>query len=532
MNRHKKFNIIKVVIKYFDFDFKNFKRTEKIVKNGKILDITNNNGYFKNDKKTSKAKVESKLNIRLNNLMNRDILFQYYNCKYNSLTYFLAHEESMNNDSVFQYTFKRKITKVCIYNSDFIIIGIENGEIYLVNLKSYKIEKSYSDQTSRIINIIALPENHLFFAASNDGLLRIYNINFASSINTLEYIGIYCNLEICNINNKKHLIIGSQNGIIEVYAVAGWKLEYEIQIKNSFVTCTKFVSIFNWLIVGNFEGELVLIQIETKEKMAEYHKVHKGLINFIFLLKDYFFLSASSEDNLIILWNVTSEESMKIWDFTNIMLKNITPKNPIWNQIISLNFECKNDFFEYYSYIFKNYNNIVNCILIDNNYLFIINNINEIYCIDFKNNEIFNKIKEQEMKIKSKNLDNYLPLKEVVELDDSENNEDLCESKLKKFQKPQIKFNDKRELIEYYLNNSGQNYKSYCNFLNRLRLVKVGDISKNLEFKSNSKEFLTNIVYFELIDIDIFLPKGEILKSLKSYCVVNRNNDKEIIIYQ
>lgn len=541
MNKRKG-KIIKLVLMYFDFDFKNFEVEERVFKNGKILSVSND--CIKNSiKQNNKLKVESKLNSKLSAIMNKEVLYQYYNSKARSLSHFLSQEKVTN----LSFAFERKITKISIYNHEKLIIGLENGEISLINFKNNIIEKTYNDQTSRIINIKSLPENNLFFAASNDGLLRVYNIMFASCINTIEYIGIYCNMEICNINNKKNLIIGSQNGNIEVYTIAGWKLEYEIQIKNSFITCTKFVSIYNWLIVGNFEGELILIQLETKEKMAEYHRVHKGLINFIYLLKDYFFLSISSEDNLIVLWNVTNEESMKVWDFTNIMLKNINPKSTFWNEIEYFAFESKNEFYEYYSYKFKTVSNIVNCHLLDNNYLILINNRGEIFSIDFKNNEIFNKIKEQELKIKSRNMDNHLPLKEVVELVDSENLEENYNSKSKKCSTFKIKFNDKKELVEYYVNNTSINYKSYCNFLNRLRLSKVKnipkvDFSKNdnhsefdSKLNSQSKTELnlindTNmIIHLEMIDIETNY-KNDNIKSLRSLCIVNSCDNRKIHI--
>eukprot|EP00340_Litonotus_pictus_P002518 CAMPEP_0170521760 /NCGR_PEP_ID=MMETSP0209-20121228/7137_1 /TAXON_ID=665100 ORGANISM="Litonotus pictus, Strain P1" /NCGR_SAMPLE_ID=MMETSP0209 /ASSEMBLY_ACC=CAM_ASM_000301 /LENGTH=222 /DNA_ID=CAMNT_0010808821 /DNA_START=516 /DNA_END=1180 /DNA_ORIENTATION=- len=215
-----------------------------------------------------------------------------------------------------------------------------------------------------------------------------------------------CSLEVCLLNSKRFLIIASQNGCVESYTCPGWKVQKEFQIKESFITSLKCVEKYSWLLAGNFYGEISLIQIDNIEKLAEYNKAHFGLVNFLELYQDNYFFSLSSDDNFVVFWNICNKDALKIFDLNYYNNFNERIDYSMYDcsyvepsGVSSRKVKIKR--IEDYGLIKRR---LLCYYLLDENFLFLIDDSLQVFCVNLRSIELIPQIKAEENRKNIRNM--------------------------------------------------------------------------------------------------------------------------------
>lgn len=303
--------IFERIIKYFDFGF-NF--ASEVCK----IDLTDDK-----DLTSLKSKIRMKnflrqangpnINDWIFNMHNKELIKQYLVYKRLSIQKVQNHPPISQKHTLY---FSYEVTYIIQISASKIALGDISGGVGIIDLHETSNNKHFNEQVCRIINMIYIDEMGLVLAASSDGIIKIYNDAITRSLYTIEYLGVCCSMEICLVNNQKYLIIGSQNGYLELFNMT-WNLAHELKVSDYFITSLKFINCansFSYLSVGNFEGNLHLVELKGLEVVMTYYKIHSGLINYLAKIKTKYIVSFSYEDSLCCLWNMNIKNPLKIFN--------------------------------------------------------------------------------------------------------------------------------------------------------------------------------------------------------------------------
>lgn len=423
--KNKEYTAFFNTLKYFDFGFSNFKARN--IKENQYFPAMKDSSDDSNNSKspqeniinirkatkllsslTENSTASSKLNKKLCTIKNKTVMKYYLKNKMKSYFNFIENKNlTLKKESrKVKMTFKSDISLVTQISPTKVILGHMDGKISIVNIETMELEREYSDQQSKIVSILYMPELYSFVAASNDGIIKVYNENLVLSLKIFEYLGINCTICSCLANDERCILIGSQNGYIEQYACNGWRLLKEKKFMSYYITTMKVVDKYNWLIVGNYNGDIFLIQLNSLDIIATYNKIHFGFISYLEIYNENYFFSISREDNIIILWNICDKDALKVFDISSKC------KNNAVNNWADAYFFTSTDF-KYKRYsdkvigINNDYNlvkyHIMSYYLLENNYLFIIDETLQVFCIELKTLDLMEDLNKLELERTSLN---------------------------------------------------------------------------------------------------------------------------------
>jgi WD40 repeat protein len=244
-------------------------------------------------------------------------------------------------------------------NQKSIVVGLADGNIFLIDINSTKIVKKIKAH-NKSINGIAL-STHYIISASDDKTIKIWNRESGKLINTL--VGHKDKVLSVTIDkNEKYIISGSQDFTTRVWSIKGKIIKifkghyssvnsvaltptYIMSVSGSFwgkrdnsikiwsrkrkklITTIKAhsdyinsirVSNNNRYIVTASNDQTVKIWDLKKKKLLETLQGDKSLINSIDISKDENYLLTSSHDNKARLWNLENEQLIKEFNVKNI----------------------------------------------------------------------------------------------------------------------------------------------------------------------------------------------------------------------
>ena len=197
-----------------------------------------------------------------------------------------------------------KIISMKVINKEVLATGLTNGNINLVNLSNGKVIKTLLKHTHSVFSLELL-KNETLISGSADHTINVWNTTTYQLIRTLKG---HTDCILClTLLHDGTLVSGSKDNSIKFWNVTSGKVIKTLSDNDSPIR--KLMVINSQIIISSSENQILKVWNTLTGQLVK--KLNNYEISSFSILSNKIFVSATSNDLEIQLWNSTSFELIK-----------------------------------------------------------------------------------------------------------------------------------------------------------------------------------------------------------------------------
>lgn len=257
----------------------------------------------------------------------------------NKYCYIIGSEKSLiiykDAKENYIYEFDYFITSLFFEPPNYVIVGLSNGESYLMN--SRRVERTFKKHDNSIKCMILLPlKKYKLLTASLDGNLRKWDLKTGKCEMILSghKNWILC-INYILYNNEIFVISGSSDNTLILWDINNGDSLWTFTGHENSVTCVSIIPPNKMkgkilAISGSMDKTLKMWNLSTGECEATMYG-HEDIINCLELIiyNENIYAISGSSDHTFRIWNLRTCKCEKVQKFNNSIIKiSLLPDNP------------------------------------------------------------------------------------------------------------------------------------------------------------------------------------------------------------
>lgn len=218
-----------------------------------------------------------------------------------------------------KFPIEDKITymKVLLNKSDQVLYGTQQGHIIRFNFEKNKTLKKYSEHKRDVVYITMI-DDCKFVSSSKDLLIKIWSLKESNSIMTIDPEGVYPRSILIIPENNEKFLTGDSDGLIRLWSLIDGEFlnnskdQEKIKLGNykidEGVTCLTLLK-NNLVLSGEVDGSLSLWNFETMTSEIRFESHSKEVTSIKKFTDDKFF--SCSDDGQVRLYSINFDSEIE-----------------------------------------------------------------------------------------------------------------------------------------------------------------------------------------------------------------------------